>query len=758
VAQANIVVPTSLPQELSKAHFMCPACQVSCSLIVELEGGRPSKIYGDKDNPVSHGYSCIRGRELANYSTLPSRLRSSMERLPDGRFRPISSEEATSKIAAKLKAIVAEHGPRSVAVYAGAFCLQNTLANTFTVAMMEAIGSPMYFTPEPIDQPGKPIAAALHGQWMGGFQRNIDGFDIAILFGSNPLVAHAGPFGNSPAYNLNRAKRAGMKLVVFDPRRSETAQKADLLFQLRPAEDAAVVAGLIHVILEEELYDKAFVASEADGLEALRAAVADYSPEYVAARADINGDDLVTVARMLAAAKRSMIHFGTGPNMSGRSTLCEYLGLCLRTLCGHWPRAGEHIRNPGVLINFAKAIAATRGPTPASGFGENLRVHNLSNSAAGMPTAALPDEMLTPGEGRVRAFLNIGGNPMVGFPDQEKTAAAMASLDLLVTVDPHMSGTARVSDYVLAPTVGLEAARSTGFWEQSIAYPTIYGWDVPYSQFSPALIDPPEGSDVLEEWQYIYKICQKMGLQLTLASASTTSIATSASDNELPDAGTIKPISTRIDMNHDMSTMEAWDVVYRGSPVPWNEVIRKSAAGHVFDVPEKRVAPKPPGWMGRFDIANTEMIAELVEMAEEDYVAKRNALPFRMLSRRLKDVFNSCWTEHDPLRRQWPYNPAFLNPADIQALKVDPGALVRITSEKASIIGVVEADPDVRPGCVSMAHGWGTNPDEPDDARSQGGTTSRLCDTDKPTDRHSWMPLMSAIPVAIAPVPEAADQ
>jgi len=738
MGMGQAAVASSGTGELRRAHTLCRACHLSCSLIVEFDGARPVRIAGDRDNPISHGFSCIRGRELANYAALPSRLTSSLARDGAGGFRRIASTEAARAIADQLRAIIDRHGPRAVAVYAGTYCVLNTLTNTFVAALMAAMGSPMYFTPEPIDQPGKPIANALHGRWLGGTLRGTDGFDVMLLIGSNPLVSGGGPFGTSPAVNLRHAKQQGTKLIVCDPRRTETARRADIHLQARPGEDPSVLAGLIRIILSERLYDQEFVAAEAAGLDALRAAVEPFDVPRVAQHADVRAEDLVATARAYAGARRGLVHVGTGPNMSGHSTLTEYLGRVLTTLCGHWPRAGERVSNPGVLVNFGDAIAATPGPTPATGFGEPLRVHGLSCSAAGMPTAVLPDEILMPGEGQVRALLVIGGNPMVAFPDQEKTLAAMQALELLVCVDPHLSATARLAHYVVAPTLPLETAGVCGFWEQAIAAGTIYGFDLPYQQYTPAILPPPPGADVVDEWSFLFDVAQHMGLTLTLKSGASI----------LAGPEEAARTSTTLDMARKPTTDEAWALCFRGSPVPFEDVRRLARAGHVFEVPEKRIAPKPPGWQGRFDLGNALMMAQLNVLAARSADAP-GGHPFRLISRRLKDVFNSNWLEHEPLLRKWRYNPAFMNPADMAELGLCAGQTIRIRSDRAAILALVQPEQEVRRGCISMSHGWGVNPGEPENPQAFGGTTSRLSDNVTRCDPISWIPIMSAIPVSI---------
>ncbi|MET0984561.1 MAG: molybdopterin-dependent oxidoreductase [Steroidobacteraceae bacterium] len=220
--------------EVRKEHTLCRVCHMCCSLIVEMEDGKPGRIQGDRDNPISQGFSCIRGREIANYGMLPSRLKTSLARNALGELESIGSVAAARRVATELQSIIERHGPRAVAMYAGGYCVMNTLTNTFATAFMSAIGSPMMFTPEPIDQPGKPIANALHGRWLAGTLRGTDGFDAMLLIGSNPLVSGGGPFGTSPAINLHQAKQTGTKLIVVDPRRTETARRADIHLQARP--------------------------------------------------------------------------------------------------------------------------------------------------------------------------------------------------------------------------------------------------------------------------------------------------------------------------------------------------------------------------------------------------------------------------------------------------------------------------------------------------------------------------------------------
>ena len=725
-----------------REHTVCRACHANCSLIMEFEGDKVVNVIGDKHNPVSFGFSCVKGRTMADYHRLPSRLLTSQKRVGN-KFEPTGSAQAIDEIAAKLEAIIAEHGPRSVAAFCGTFGYLNIQASMFLKSFLEAIGSKMFFDSATIDQPGKFVAYALHGPWLAGCRRNSEEVDVAIVIGQNQVVALSGAFGLAPAHNIVEGKKRGMKLIVVDPRRSETAHHADLHLQCQPGEDPAIVAGMIRVVLSEGIYDKAFVASEADGIEALRTAVEPFTPDVVATRAGIAANDLIAAARMFAAGNKGMLVCGTGPNMSPRGALTEYLGRCLVTLCGHWPRAGEPVGNPGVLLRPpGPVMAATPGPTPAWGFGEKLRVNGLTNTAAGMPAPALPDEILTPGEGQVKALFVVGGNPMLAFPDQHKVQRALQSLDLLVTVDPAMSATARLGHYVIAPTLPLEVPTVSSFFEWSGNAGLIWGYDIPYSQYSPALLPKPPGSDLLDEWDFFFRLARQMGRQLSFKPLTYTH----------PDEAAAHAYP--MDMQCDYRNEDILAMCYEDSPVPLSEVIAKGREGHVFDVPKKTVQPKPADWKGRFDIGNGIMLDELADVAATSAYSGSTEFPLLLLSRRLREHYNTRWHELDALKKKHPSNPAFMHPADMVRLGLRAGDVAEITSDTGTIYGLVAEAPELREGCVSMAHGWGVNPNEAEDPVRHGGCTSRLSSTDRDCDPYTWMARQSAIPVRIAKAAE----
>ncbi len=706
---------------------ICRFCHAFCGVKVTIDGNRPVKVLGDIENPMYHGYTCIKGRQLPEQHAHAERLLKPQRRIGSSHVAT-TSVLALDEIAAKVAELLKNHGPRSIALYTGTYAFPYPAGAAMAGAFMKAIGSPMHFTSGSIDQPGKPMAIAYHGRWHAGPQPFSEA-DTWMLVGANPVVSK---WGGIPQYNpgkrLHDALARGMKLIVIDPRLTESARNAAVHLQCKPGEDPTILAGIIHLILREGLHDTAFLDEETTGLEALHEAVAQYSPEYVAKRAEVPVERLVEAAHLFAGGRRGMVTAGTGPNMAPRGTLTEYLVLVINSLCGRWLRAGEVMPNPFVLLPERRGRAQAEPRPPAFGYGTRLRVRDLGDNAGGLSAAALADEILLEGEGQVKALFSVGGNPLAAWPDQLKTWAAMKALELNVCLDIKMSATARMSHYILPPRLGLEAPAismpNEGIW----FYGASTGYPEPYAMYQPALVEPPAGADLLEEWQVFFGIAQRLGLQLVLAGHS-------------------------LDMTRTYSTDDLFELMTAGSRIPLSEV-KQYPHGHIFSDPAITVLPKVEGCEERLDIGNPVMLAELAEVRAEPLTGHagyvlQSLFTHRLVSRRLNDVYNSSGRDIPKLMKNGRYNPAFMHPDDVASLGLHAGDVVEIASAHAKILGVIEEADDIRPGVVSMAHAFGDAPTEDHRLFSIGSNTGRLTSVEQDYDVRTGMPVMSAIPVNI---------
>ena len=238
----------------------CRLCTALCPIVVTIEDGRAVAVHGDREAPLFGGYTCPKGRALPEIHSSPERLLHSLKKRPDGSHERISSEQLVVEVADHLSEIVDRHGPRSVAMYTGTSNIAYPTMGGMAAAMLRALGSTMFFSAATIDQPGIMIADAVHGLWLGGRNR-LEDADVWLFVGTNPVVSKQF-IGENPARQLHRAIDRGMKLVVIDPRRTETARLAHIHLQPRPNEDATLVAAILHVLLRDGFVDEPFVRDE----------------------------------------------------------------------------------------------------------------------------------------------------------------------------------------------------------------------------------------------------------------------------------------------------------------------------------------------------------------------------------------------------------------------------------------------------------------------------------------------------------------
>jgi anaerobic selenocysteine-containing dehydrogenase len=721
---------------------ICRICTAHCPVLVTVEDGVVTAVNGDREAPLFEGYTCPKGRALPAIHAHPGRLMHSLRRTPDGSHESIGSDQAIVEIADRLADIVERHGPESVAMYIGSSNVPHPTLGRVAGALLQAIGSTNAYSAATIDQPGMMVADAYHGVWMGG-RTSFDSSDVWLFVGTNPIISKQF-LEENPARRLSRAIARGTKIIVIDPRRTETARRAHLHLQPRPGHDAVLVAGLLHLILRQGWVDTDFVATHIEGLEALRTALAPFTPEQVSARADVPVDQLLEAARLIGTARRGGAGSGTGASMSSPGPLVPYLILCLMSVRGFWAREGDPIERPNVLLPPNPARAQAFPPYPAM-TGRRMRVRGLEQSVAGLPTGALAEEILTPGPGQIRALFNIGGSPATAWPDQRLARRALEDLELFVTTEVEYSPTARLADYVVATKLAFETPGTTQGTEAIKYFHFGYGFALPFAKYTPTIVEPPAGADVIEDWQLYYRVGQRLGLQLDLVNLFG-----------VPGGYLEAPIDVvPLDMEREPTTDDLLELMCRGSHVPLEEV-KRYPHGHVFEhLMELKVDSADPGNTARLDIGNATALTELAACAQRP-VETTPERPLLLVPRRENRVMNTYGRTVPGLMGTRPYNPAFMHPEDIAELGFGPGDVVEIRSEHGAVVGVLEGDAELRHGLLSMSHGFGGNPGEEEDPLVTGANTNRLLSSDVRHDPITGQPAMGSVPVSIGPV--AADE
>ncbi len=696
----------------------CRFCHANCAMLVDIEDGRAITVRGDPEDPMFGGYTCIKGRQLAEAHNAPDRLLSCQKRDADGNFRPLATEAALDEIAARLRPIIAEHGPHSVAIYGGTYAFQNSAGVGAVTAFAKGLGTRNIYTSVTLDQPAKVYTTMRYGYWEGGMH-SFDTADVCFMIGNNPIVSHYAPPGSlppfSPSRRLRDAMARGLKLIVADPRTSDVAKLADIHLPVLPGEDPALLAGILNVIFAEDLHDRNFCGAHVDGLDSLIAAVAPFTPEVAAERCGVEPDQLINAARMFATASRGVVSTGTGPEMAGNGTVTAYLVTALNIVCARFCQEGELSSIPRVFTAISPRRAQVGAPIRM--FGEGFpasRFRGLTQLGFEMPCNVLADEMLTPGEGQVRALINIGGNPIVAFPDQDKMARALDGLELLVSVDVRMAQTAKRSDFILAPRMCLE--------RDDISNLSEWWYEVPYARYTPAMVEAP--GDLIDEYAMLWGLAKRLGFGLPLAGGPCPM-------DELPDKATF------LDLMSGGCAVAPSQV--RDDTAPDNKAI-------VYPDKHPVVGPPDPGNAARFDLAAGAMPDALDAYRRSG--AAQSDFAFKLVSRRTRHRFNSTGGHLPALRKKASTNPAHINPADLERLGISDGALVTIASPVGQLTAIASASPEMRPGIVSIAHAFGDIGDG--DVAAIGASTNRLVSETVDYDPITGQSLQSAIPVRIA--------
>ena len=484
--------------------------------------------------------------------------------------------------------------------------------------------------------------------------------------------------------------------------------------------------------------DQDFVRENADGFAALRAEVGPFTPDVVARRAGIEADQISRAADLFGSASKGSVTAGTGANMSGWSNISEYLVLCLNTICGRFRRAGDRVENPGVLTTRRDFKAQPMPPYPVDGFGKPLRSRpDLPPAVCGLPTSALADEILLEGEGQIKALITIGGNPMRAWPDQIRTRAALEALDLHVCVEPRLTDTAQLADFVLAPKLPLETPGCTLSTENLFTVSPALGYTERYGQYAPPIAEPPPGSDLQEDWEFFYGLAQRMGLDLTVSAGV------------FPIMGVDTP-TTRLDMQNKPSSEEILDLVTKDSWTPL-DTLRQNPGKVLFDdFAPVHVLPRDEGNTARLNVGSALMFEELHDFAGIDRF-ERASFDYRLISRRMSNTFNSVGTDIASLTDRYGTNPAFMHPDDLEAEGFSRGDLIQVASPHGEVEAVAWPDKDLRRGLVSMCHCWGADPKAGSDVRKVGINTGLLISVKEDCGRFSGIPLMSGLPVKVAP-------
>ncbi|HKR43273.1 MAG TPA: molybdopterin-dependent oxidoreductase [Paraburkholderia sp.] len=703
----------------------CRNCAAMCGLEITAEGGKLTSVRGDREHPISAGYFCVKGLASLDLHNGEDRLSQSRRRNAEGCFEPIGTKNALDEIHEKLSAIIERHGPESVALYYGTGANCNSVTHSAMKAWTHVVGTPYLYSSMTLDQSAKWVTMGRMGLFATGKHRAPEA-DVLMIVGCNPAVSHASfvlPAPN-PMKAVRDARRGGMKLIVIDPRVTETARQADLHIQIRPGEDAAFFAGLIHVVLQEELEDASFCARFTTSLEELRHAVQDFTPDYVAARTGTTPELLQAAAEMFARARRKSAASGTGPNMGPHSNLAEHLMEALNAICGGYVQAGAVLRNVGAWFGGFATKETVIPPSRTWEHGPKCLAANIGPLGGEYPTALLPSEIKGNGVKKIRALIVVGGNLAKALGQPDISIPALKSLELLVTLDPRSTETTNLSHYHIATTLPYE--------RYDINAVTEYMLTETFAQTTKPIVKRPDA--VIDDWEFFHGLAQRMGKPLRLKRPYF-----GVPHRDIPGA--------ELELDSSMTTEDIvrW-MASQGAVTRYDE-LQSNPHGVLFKDAVAVVQAADVDDGSRLDLCPPDVAEEIEALKQE--ALESSDYRFRMLSRRMLEAMNSAYTQASQTRRRYPTNPVFMNADDMAALSIDEGSAVEIRSRSGRVVAYARKDPGLARGVISMSHSWG-RPDlssDPNDDAFSG----RLVSLSDHLQAINFMPMQSAVLVAVRP-------
>ena len=479
-----------MPAPAGTQFATCPLCEAACGIAVTVQGGAIGDIRGDADDPASRGHMCPKAVALKDLHEYPDRLRRPVKRV-GAEWVEISWDEAIALTVEGIRGVQRRHGADAMAVYLGNPTVHSLGAMLFAPPLSKAIGTRNRYSATSVDQLPHHLASLFSfGHPLLIPVPDIDRTDCWIIIGANPAASN-GSLMTAPdvVKRLKDVRARGGRVIVIDPRRTETAELASEHHFIRPGTDALALMAMLQVIFAEGRATLGRVAEFTDGVEALRACCAPFTPERVAGATGMAPETIRSLARALATTERAVVYGRIGVSTQEFGALSCWLINALNIVTGH-------LDAPGGAMFTRPAVDLMRGGGTYGGAGRfgrwKSRVRGLPEFAGELPVAALAEEMDTPGSGQVRGLVTHAGNPVLSTPDGARLDRALQGLEFFAAIDFYINETTRHAHVILPPTAGLErdhydlvfhmlAIRNTAKWSPAVvaaAPGTRHDWQI----------------------------------------------------------------------------------------------------------------------------------------------------------------------------------------------------------------------------------------------------------------------------------------
>ena len=682
-------------------HRTCPLCEAMCGIVIEHRDGEVLSIKPDREDVLSRGHICPKAVALKDLHEDPDRLRQPMRRAGAG-WEPVSWDAAFDEIERRIGDVRARNGNDAVAIYAGNPTVHNLGAMLAIGDFIRAVRTRNLYSATSVDQ--LPHMVASHAMFGHQFLipvPDVDRTQLFVCIGGNP-VASAGSIMSAPGFEKRVAalKARGGRFIVVDPRRTESAEIADQWLPIRPGTDVFLLLGLLREVFTSGRVDLAHLGDHVDGLAALREAVLAFDPARLAERTGIAPAEVARLAAAICTEPRALVYGRVGACTQEFGGLVLWLIYCLNAVTGHLDREG------GMM--FAEpAVDLTRAYGSKGHYGKfRSRVRGLPEFGNELPVATLSDEILTEGEGRVRAMITFAGNPVLSTPNGRQLDRALASLEFMVSVDPYLNETTRHAHLILPPTSPLERAHYdvalSGFAVRNVA------------KYSPPLFERPAGT--LHDHEILAELTLRLGTPPGAARAAarargvvarrlgprgTLDLMLRTGAYGMPYQGWLRSVAALPGLAALRRQLAAADRRPQGLSIR-----RLEASPHGVDL-----GPLVPNLLRRLATPDRKVhLAPPLHAADLERAARAldaPTAPLVLIGRRHVRSNNSWLHNSQRLVKGKPRCTLMIHPEDAARRGISDGAQVRLRSRVGAVEVPAEVTDALMPGVVSLPHGWG---------------------------------------------------
>jgi len=738
----------------TKQLRICPLCEATCGMVLEVAGREVLSIQGDEADAFSEGYLCPKGVALKDLDSDPDRLREPRIRR-DGVWHTATWEDAFAEIDRRLKPIISEHGRDAVGLYLGNPVVHNTALTLYAPALRSAMGTRNVFTASSVDQVPKQLAVALmFGNGLSMPIPDVDRCEYLLVLGANPLVSN-GSLMTAPniGERLKRLRQRGGRLVVIDPCRTKTAAAADQHHFIRPGTDALFLFAIVHTLFAEKLTSLGRLEQHTKGLEEVKSLAESFTPESVSAHCGIDAEVIRTIAREIAVAKSAAVYGRIGTCTQQFGTLASWLAEVIHVLTGNLDREG------GAM--FTKAAHGPTNTKGAAGTGRGLRMGRWKSRARGfpelfgeLPVACLAEEIETPGDGQIRAMVTVAGNPLLSAPNSKRLSQAFESLDFMVSLDLFLNETTRHADVILPGLSPLENCHYDFVFSQLAIRNN--------ARFSPRIFQPSNGQ--LTDWETLLRLVgifsgqgseinparmdEEILLQLIRRETKTETSNIHGRDPE-EILQTLKPRSGPERMIDFMLRTGPYGEEF-GDQSNGLSLAMLEANPHGVDL--GALQPRIPEVLrtrsGKIELA-PETIVEDVNRLQKSLTEECEEM--LLIGRRQLRSNNSWMHNIERLVVGKPRCTLQLNPVDAERLGLQNAEMASVSSRVGLIEIPVEVTEDLLPGVASIPHGWGHNSPHVElrVASAHAGVNSNVLADEEVIDIPSGNAVLSGIPIRV---------